>query len=298
MKTTAVVVNPVAGGGRARRVWGSLLEAAPELADAHLLLTGDAMATRVELQRRLAAGATRVIAIGGDGTAHLVANVLLAEGCGERVALGLVPAGTGSDLARSLGLPKRPEDALRHVLAATPRPLDAIAVEVAGGEPRFAVNIASAGLSGAVDLAVNANPHRGQLAYLAATLSGLLRYRPLPCRVTVDGELLHDGGFFVVAVANGQYFGKGMRVAPAAVPDDGLLDVVLVPPVPLWQLPFRLPQFLSGRHVELPFVICRRARSVLFEPGPGFPPYDLDGETLTAEPAELRVVPGGLRILA
>ncbi len=298
MKATAVLINPAAGGGRAGRTWRRLLQATPELERADVIEAADAAAGRAELARRLESGVERVLAVGGDGTAHLVANALLESGRGAEVAFGLVPAGTGSDLARGLGLPRRPLAALRRVLAAEPREIDALEIEVDGGERRFAVNIISAGMSGAVVPAVNAHPKKGQLTYLTCTLSALVRYRPVPCRVEVDGEAFHDGSFFLVAMANGPYFGKGMKVAPKARLDDGRIDIVLIPPVPLWHLPYRLPQFLTGRHVKLPIVRCARASSVRLEPAPGFPLYELDGESLPSGPATVRVLPGALRVLA
>ncbi len=297
MIRTAVLVNPTAGGGRAGRMWRRLRASAPELERAAVIEAAGAAAGQAALAEQLSSGARRVLAVGGDGTAHLVANVLLATGHAGRVAFGLVPAGTGSDLARGLGLPRRPLAALRRVLTAEPRQIDALEIKVEGGERRFAVNIISAGMSGAVVPAVNARPKKGQLTYLSLTLSALLRYRPVPCRIEVDGEAVHDGRFFLVALANGQYFGKGMRVAPEARVDDGRIDVVLIPPVPLWHLPYRLPQFLTGRHVQLPVVRCAKATSVRLTPADGFPPYELDGETLPPGPATVRVLPGALRIL-
>ncbi len=295
---TVVMINPAAGGGQAVEVWRRLRAAVSALDDARVIRAPDAEASRRELVGLLRRGVDRVLAVGGDGTAHLVVNTLLEEGVGDSVAFGLVPAGTGSDLAKSLGLPSRPLPALRQVLAAEPRAIDAIRVEVAGGESCFVVNIASAGLSGTVVPAVNTNPKRGQLTYLSTTLSALIRYRPTPCRIELDGEAFHDGGFFLVAMANGQFFGKGMRVAPEASLDDGRINVVLIPPVPLWQLPYRLPQFLTGRHIKLPIVRSTRAERVRLEPATGFPPYDVDGECLSAGPAEARILPGALRVLA
>jgi diacylglycerol kinase (ATP) len=299
MDRTVIVVNPAAGGGRAGRIWQRLQSAVPAIAAARVVAAGDAASARAGLAEEVAAGAERVLAIGGDGTAHLVVNVLLESGRASEVAFGLVPAGTGSDLARTLGLPPQPEAALCHALAAAPRTIDAVRVRRTDAEIGcFVVNTFSAGLAGAVSVEVNALPHRGRGSYLAATLRGLLRYRPVPCRVEVDGEVLYDGGFFLAAVTNGRFFGNGMQVAPRALLDDGLLDVVLSPPVPLWQLPYRLPQFLSGRHLGLPFIRWRRARRVRFEPAPGFPPFDVDGETLASGPAEVTVLPAALRVLA
>ncbi len=295
---TAVLINPAAGGGRAGGLWQRLLAAAPELGRAHLIQAPGADAARAELTDSLGQGIRRVLAVGGDGTAHLVAGTLLATGHAHRVELGLVPAGTGSDLARGLGLPRDPVAALRHALAAGPRKIDAMVVETDSGEKRFAVNSASAGMSGAVVPAVNANARRGRLSYLTTTLAALLRYRPVPCRLEVDGEDFFDGEFFLAAFANGRYFGNGMPIAPEASFDDGRIAVVLIPPVPRWQLPYRLPQFLTGRHVKLDIVLTRRAERIRLEPAEGFPPFETDGECLPAGPAEVRVLPGALRVLA
>jgi diacylglycerol kinase (ATP) len=298
MDRTVVIVNPAAGGGRAGRTWQRLQGEVPEIAGARVVAATDVASARAELAEELAAGAARVLAIGGDGTAHLVANVLLESGRASEVAFGLVPAGTGSDLARTLGLPSQADAALRHALTAAPRPIDAIRVRRTDVDAGcFVVNTFSAGLAGAVSVEINALPGRGRLSYLTATLRCLLRYRPVPCRVEVDGEVLFDGGFFLAAVTNGRFFGNGMQVAPRALLDDGLLDVVVSPPVPLYQMPYRLPQFLGGRHLDLPFIHWRRARRVRLEPASGFPPFDVDGETLASGPAEVSVLPGALRVL-
>lgn len=297
MRETIVFVNPAAGGGRAGRSWHKLGMAEPSLDEALVILAQDAADGLAQLDQGLAAGARRVIVVGGDGTAHLVAGRLLERGLGADVGLGLVPAGTGSDLARTLGLPRTLLTALRRALAAPARAIDVLRLRTASGTTRYVVNIASAGVSGAVDEVVNAIPDRGRLTYLRATLGALAGYRPAPCRVEVDGEPFYEGVFFVLAVANGRTFGKGMPIAPEARLDDGLADVVLIPPVPLWQLPWRLPQFLAGRHLGLPIVRFCRARHVRLEPLGPMPPFDLDGETLPCESAELELLPSALRIL-
>ncbi len=293
------MVNPAAGGGRAGRVWKRLRAAVPEIAEVDVIAAEDAAAARVRLAQEIDGGAERVLAIGGDGTAHLVTNVLLASERAAEVAFGLVPAGTGSDLARTLGLPSQPEAALRHALDVTPRAIDAVRVRRTDEDVGcFVVNTFSAGIAGTVSVEINSRPGRGKLSYLTATLRCLLRYRPVPCRVEVDGELLYDGGFFLAAITNGRFFGNGMLVAPRARLDDGLLDVVLSPPVPIWQLPYRLPQFLTGRHLDLPLIHWRQTRRVSLEPAPGFPPFDVDGETLDCGPVEVEILPDALRVLA
>jgi diacylglycerol kinase (ATP) len=243
----------------------------------------------------LAAGCERIIAVGGDGTAHLVANTLLASGCGA--TMGIVPAGTGSDLARTLGIPRDPAAAVRQALVGPAAPIDAGLCE--GGGARFAfVNIASAGIGGLVDETVNAIPNRGRTAFLRATLAALRRYRCVPVRAALDGEAWFEGPLFLLAVANGTTFGKGMRVAPHARPDDGLFDVVAVGEVSGWELVLRLPQVYLGRHLSARPVQHARARQVLLEPLAPLPPFDADGETYPSGTVTFTVAPGALLIAA
>lgn len=298
MKNVVVLVNPAAGGGRGGRRWRRLCKAVPEVKGARVLEPDGAESSRADLAAVLREGGVeRVIVVGGDGTAHLAANVLLELPREERPAFGLVPAGTGSDLARGLGLSRRPAAALRQALTGPPRPMDAISLEADDGRRRFVLNIGSGGLSGAVVLAISANPRRGPLSYMISTVTGLLGYDPAPCRVVAAGEELYDGAVFLVAVANGRYFGKGMKVAPDATTDDGLLDVIIVPPVARYKLPYRLPQFFTGSYVQMDQVTVRKVERVRLEPGAGFPPFELDGESFDAGAVEFRVLPGALHVV-
>lgn len=295
MNDVVVFLNPYAGGGRAPTVWARLCRDVPALGAALVTTDDDALA------RALVNGASterrRLLVVGGDGTLHRVVNRLDALGALERVAVGILPAGTGCDFARTLGLPRHPQRAARRLLAATPRPVDLLELRCQG-ERRLVVNVASAGISGVVDEMVNARPERGELAYLACTLRGLARYRPVSCRVRVDGEPWYEGPVFLLAVANGRSFGKGMQVAPRAAIDDGLAEVVLVGNVPRWQLPLQLPRIYLGTHLASRFVTYRRAREVELEPLAPLPLLDLDGETAPSGPLTLRVLPGALAMLA
>lgn len=307
-----VVLNPAAGSGRAAGVWQRLLAARPALAAATLVADADPARSAAATAAAIAApGIRRCVTIGGDGTLHGVVNLLVGSDLGARVALGLVPAGTGSDFARTLGLPKDPLAALDQALRATPHPIDVLRLTVSprsAGEhtgvhvvTRYVVNIASAGISGLVDQKVNAMPRRSALAFFGATLSALADFRPTPLRVTVDGTLLHEGPAFLAAVANGRYFGKGMKVAPEAVVDDGLADVVVVGDIARWQLPLRLPRIYLGTHLRHPQVRFARGRKVWIEPlatTPRLPPFDVDGEVLASGPVAVDLVAGALRFLS
>ena len=122
-------------------------------------------------------------------------------------------------------------------------------------------------------------------------------YTPNTCRVELDGEAGYEGGIFVLAIANGRSFGRGMRIAPRAELDDGLADVVLVRPLPRWQIPLRMPALYLGRHLDQPHVVWRRARRVRLEPAGPIPPFDVDGELMASGAASFELLPKALRFL-
>lgn len=298
MSPTLWMVNPGAGSGRAARIWRELVEEHPRLGSAPLIWATDPETASRELDVGLAEPVDRLVVLGGDGTVHLAVNSLLEAGRADRVALGVLPAGTGSDLARSLGLPRDPRAAYRRLEAATPRPIDALEISTEDRRPRYAVNVASAGVSGLVDEKVSAMPRRGKTSFLRATLAALWQYEPVPCRVWLESDLWFEGPVLLLAVANGAYFGKGMRVAPQARLDDGLADVVLVTGTRRWKLVFRLPRIYLGTHLGSRFVRWCQARRIRLEPLAPLPPFDLDGEVAHSAGATFAVLPGALRILA
>jgi diacylglycerol kinase (ATP) len=292
-----VVVNPAAGGGRAAARWRELEARARSLAVFDVAVAPGPEATRKAVLRAVAAGCDRVVAVGGDGTAHLVAGTLLAAGAARRVTLGIVPAGTGSDLARALGVPRDPRAALPRALLGPPAAVDAGRCETAAGSSFFA-NIASAGISGLVDEKVNAVPDRGATAFLRSTLAALREYRCVPVAVALDGEPWFEGPMLLLAVANGTTFGKGMRVAPSARVDDGLFDVVLAGDLGRGQIAALLPRLYLGRHLGSRHVRHARAARVTLVPLAPLPVFDMDGEPYASCRAEFSVLPSALRFAA
>lgn len=299
LEQSVFFVNPRAGSGRAARVWEELRVRHRLAERATVVMADDAAAAAAQLDAVLAravAPPRRVIAVGGDGTAHVAANRLVASPRREELALGFVAGGTGSDLAANLGLPKRPEAALARALAAAPSPIDFVRV-TAGAERRVVLNVASAGLSGLVAGRVNARAKRGAGVYLAVTLGALAAYRPFRAAVEVDGEPWFAGEIYLLAVANGRSFGKGMQVAPEARVDDGLADVVLVRAMPAWRVPLELPRLFTGKLLAAKPVLWRRGRRVRLLPESPLPPLEVDGETIPAGPAEYELVAGGIAML-
>lgn len=300
MRDTLFLVNPRAGSGRASRVWEAALAAFPCTAQAAVIASAQPELSIRVLDEWLEAGGSRLIVIGGDGSVHLALNRLFRSGRQGEVSFGLVPAGTGSDLARTLGIPRDPRAALARALNGSPRAVDVLAVRgegSAGGYCRYVMNVASAGISGLVAERVNAQAARRPTTYLTSTLGALGSYAPFACRVEADGEPWYEGEVFLLAFANGRAFGKGMRIAPRAEIDDGLADVVLIRPMPLWQIPLRMPRVFLGTHLEKPSVVWRRARRIRLEPAGPLPPFEVDGELIPSGPAVFEVLPKALRFL-
>lgn len=248
------------------------------------------------------AGFARIIVAGGDGTLSEVATGLLTNGLGDRVALGVLPLGTGSDFARWLGVPKQIDAAISQLATGSSRKLDAgrvTFVDKSGPRTRYFVNVASFGISGLVNEQVSRTSRAfgGTVAFAIGSIRGILQYQRQHVVVRVDGEVVHDAPLILAAGANAPYFGGGMEVAPGARPDDGCFDLVIVGAVSKLRLVVLLAQSYRGRHVAHPAVTQHRARVIEAEAPEGRVALELDGEPLGWLPVRYEVVPGALTFL-
>ena len=217
----------------------------------------------------------QIVLAGGDGSVHLLAAVL--HGRGELSAddpVGLLPLGTGNDLARSLGIPLDAEAAASALLTGRTRPLDLL-VDDAGG---VVVNVVHLGIGAeAAEQAGALKDKIGKAAYAVGSAVAGIRERGWALRVEVDGEVVHDGEpVLMVGVCNGRTIGGGAEIAPDAVPDDGLLDVVVATSTgPLARLGFGVAM-RSGEHVDRDDVLAVQGRRVTVSGEPF--PANADGE--------------------
>ena len=245
------------------------------LADAFDVETA-AAGTPNELDAALdACGERRLVVAGGDGSLHLVVGRLHARGELDRGPLGLIPLGTGNDLARALGLPLDPQEAAQVVCGGTARPMDLL-VDDAGGVVVNAVHLGLGAL--AAEAAGRWKRWLGPLAYpLGAVRSGA-RARTWRLRVTVDGRVLSDGRerLLMVGVGNGPGIGGGTPLLPEAMPDDGQLDVVVVRARRLRDRVAYAVALRRGEHVQREEVRYAQGRSVTVEGGPA--EVNADGE--------------------
>lgn len=258
----------------------------------------------------VADGAGLVIAVGGDGTASAVADGLLRaaadDGGNAPPALGIVPIGTGTDLARQFGISGSHAEIVAGIAKRPVRMVDACRATYvdARGKPasRHFINIASLGISAGIAAAANAdaNPLRlpGKVHFFVHSVRGLLRFRPYPMRVAIDGETVFEDDAALVAVANGPSFAGGMLVAPQARRDDGLFDVLVVRAANRRALLRALPRIYDGSHLGLSICSLHRGREVAVDPLDRLRPVhlEIDGETAGLSPARFTVLPGALAL--
>lgn len=299
-RTFAVAINPTASFGRGREVGPravALLRARGHVV--HELLEPSLEALRAVVATRIADGLDALVVVGGDGMVNL--GVELTAGTG--IPLGIIPSGTGNDMARGLGIPlddteaavQRMLDALDH----GPRVIDAARIDHGtaphAGSRRFAC-VLSAGFDAIVNERANRMRWpRGRSRYTIALLIELAKLRPIDYRLVVDG-VEHRERALLVSVGNSTSLGGGMKVTPAALLDDGLLDVMLVRPLGRLEFLRIFPRVFAGTHVTDPRVVTMRARSVRIE-AEGIVAY-ADGERIAPLPIDVTVEPGVLRVLA
>jgi diacylglycerol kinase (ATP) len=253
------------------------------------------------LDQAYATGLTRVIAIGGDGTNHALVNAIMTHNTQHPdqppMIYGNVPVGTGRDWARGTGLSFSPEVAARWIAHAQPRPTDVGHLQY-DDQHKYFLNIASAGLSGEVGRRVNQSRTRRSWTFLKATVATLLAHRPQQMRVTLDGELWHEGQAYLVAVANGTTFGHGMKIAPTARVNDGLFDVVLVQGMSRPEVLMALRTVYNGTHLVHRCVRFKRASQVQITGLHGGVGLEMDGENGIGETLNFSIRPGALQLLS
>ncbi len=305
---TVVIVNPQAGGGRARRLWPGLREALDVTVGTYATRWTTRPGEATEYARTaLRNGYDRVLAVGGDGTLNEVANGFFDGDAPIRPSAVLAPigGGTGSDFRRSLGAAMPPDAAVRALLQDRFRTIDLgrlrYTAEDGREATRYFVNIASFGMGGAVDRVVQSLPAKrwlgGRLAYLYAILHTLAHYTSPPVELSVDG--VPRGTFRIrnVAIANGRFFGGGLKIAPCARLDDGRFDVVVLGDLTRRALLRHAPRFYRGTHTALHHVATMRGQRIVAAPAADAPVrLDVDGEPLGRLPATFEIVPRALRI--
>ena len=313
-----LIVNPAAGHGRSATVLAQAEEVLAAAGAAYLIRTSTSLAHASVLATEAAARGETVVSIGGDG----LAGALAGAAASADARYGLIPAGRGNDLAGAIGIPADPRAAAAVLLAGAERRIDLLGVGVPGHAESVVAGSVYIGIPAQTAELANAMGWlRGPLVYPIAAVRALARWRPVTFSVDLTGteptstrptgpgptstgptSTEFDG--FAVVAANASRFGGGMRVAPAARIDDGLLDLVVMRRAGRLTVLRALAGIRSGRHLALPQISTDRGTEVTLRAS-----RDLtaaaDGEPLACAsplaagtPLRVRVLPGALRVLA
>ncbi len=301
---TYLVVNPASANGATGKGFARIADAVRgAIGDFGHGFTRGPMEAAELARKALEDGYECVVAVGGDGTINEVVNGFFKEGRPVRpgAALGLIPRGTGGDFRKSFGWDLDLGKAVQRLQGDATKPLDVGLVEMvtAQGEParRYFANIASAGVSGQVDEEANRSSKilGGKLSFAVASLKALMKYQDRRIRFSLDDGPATEVLATCLAVANGQYFGGGMWVAPGAQPDDGQFDITLWTGLGVGDFVLRSKSLYDGRHVDSPNTRRYKAKKVRIETEEEVL-LDIDGEQPGRAPATFLIVPGVLRI--
>jgi diacylglycerol kinase (ATP) len=283
------IINPTAGRGQAGRRTGAVSQRLREYGLIspvwhYTQSAGDALRLT---RQAISDGASLVVAVGGDGTLHEVVNGLL----GSQATLGVIPFGTGNDFARALGLFGDLDKACRAIVLGDTRLIDIGTIEGEGtGGPKHFLAIAGMGFDACTARTVNTGIKHlsGASAYVWGAILTARRFEPFRFTLTLDGGAARQGMAMFISIANTATTGGGMKIAPGAQIDDGLLDICLVEEVGKLQLLWQMTKVFEGAHVKHPAVTILRASRVTVEAEPP-QPLLIDGEVCGTTPAKVTI---------
>lgn len=284
----ALLTNPTSGKGKGARIADAAL---PRLRDAGYVvrnLVGRDADEALDLARQCVVdGLDSLVVVGGDGMVHLALQAV----ADSETRLGLIPAGTGNDVARYFNIPRNDVAAATDVVIGGKERR----VDLARIGSKYYVTVLAAGFDAIVNERANdMSWPKGQMRYNLATLAELRTFKPIPYVLEIDGEQ-HRFDAMMVAVGNGPSFGGGLRITEGAVLDDGLLDVVIIRPMSKLELVRTYPKLFKGTHVHHPDYRHHHAKTVTIA-APGITAY-ADGERIAALPLTVEVAPLALRVL-
>ena len=303
------IVNPQAGGGKSDKELKQLLAEIESIyGNAKIQFTERKMHATELARTAVQAGAELIVAVGGDGTiSEVAAGFFDAKGkplkpVKQAPALGILPAGSGSDYARTIGIPRSSAIALQILQTRKTKAMDVGMIDFTGtdGAPtkRMFINIADVGIGGeVVDILERQGKKLGAfLSYQIATVRGLIGYKNKNLEITLDKKQKFDGVYNGVIVAIGKYFGSGMKIAPDALPDDGYFDVVMLGEMSKLEMIAKMQKVRSGTHIFEKNVTVHRAKHVSIKSDIQAL-LDCDGEMPGECPADFTILPGALNVV-
>jgi diacylglycerol kinase (ATP) len=301
VKHAKVIVNPAAGANSTHRKWPGIKNVLKNIGLSFDYQFTEGTGHGIEIARTAADdGYDALVAIGGDGTVHEVANGMLTAKTRE-TALGIVCTGTGSDLARSIGIPRDPARACTSLTGRRRMVIDVGMVKYQKKEQpcqRYFINSAGIGFDATVVAATESMPKYfgGTVPYLTGLLRSLLIYRNKMINLKIGDKIQEKVKVLSVVVANGRYFGGGMQIAPEAKLDDNLLDMIIVGDFGKLELLSVFSRVYKGTHLTHPKVRLEKGTEISIDSAMKFLLH-ADGELLGEGPVQFSILPKALNLM-
>ena len=299
------IVNPHSAHGKAGKQWPLVLEYLNNSGfDVTWQLTERQWHAYHIAKAYTEKGAEFLISVGGEGVMNETLNgIFAAAGSSNRLpCLAMIPIGTGTDLSRTLRIPKEYHGAVDIIKHGKELSMDVGRITFYLGDriwSRYFINAADAGLGGSVARITNTIPKvlGGFLTFLLSSLAGLLSFKPMALKLSLDGRLLDSGFMTIVAMLNGQFFGGGMHAAPMALVDDGILEFIYVKDATFFKVVSKvLAKVYEGEHLAYHKVHACRGKELIVEGEKAFL-ADVDGEVEKAQKMRVEVLPKAIGIL-
>lgn len=296
-----VIYNPISGNGKGREYWGKLEKLLAQAAIPHKAAASEYPLHSVGLAKKAVEnGYRKIIAIGGDGTVHEVANGILQQSAisPKEVALGAIPTGRGNDWAINLGMIGTPGEII-GLLQREKTFLQDVGLIRQQEDTRYFISMIGVGFDGFVAKKVadrkRAGLHISKLAYFVELAKGLFAYRHRPMSYEIDGKTYHKP-VFTAAIGIMPTNGGGMRQAPGARPDDGLFDITVIKDISKWEVLMQLKNLYSGTFVKHPKVEQHQGRKVSFSAESAIQ-MEADGEPLAPGDFSVEIIPNALKVI-
>ena len=298
---TIVIVNPQAGNGRTEKIWPNIESALEKSIGSFEVLQTTCRGDATDLSRRiLAVDTVRIVAVGGDGHLNEVLNGFIENDLpvNPEARLSFVMTGTGCDFQRSLGISGKWQNAAAKLKDAKVRKIDVGKVTYTAADKtqkiRYFDNIASFGLSGAVDHCLEHSRLRNYLGgsplFLWATIKTVFTHPNQSIRFRIDNGPEEEICSRLGLLANGRYFGGAMHAAPEAELDDGLLDLLMLKEISVAKFLWHLPKIYKGTHLKIPEIFFQKVRKFTAESSEQVI-LDIDGESPGYLAATFEVLP-------
>ena len=303
---TQVIVNPESNQGRTKKRWKHIFEALKSFLKEFKYEFTEKPLQAAEISRAaIKEGSELIVGVGGDGTMNEIANGFFEDEkpLNPYTALGIVPSGTGSDFSRSLNIPLGLKNALQVITQAPSNRIDMGKVRfrnhARNEEERLFLNVSDFGIGGEVVHRMSQEKmEKKASSYFRCLISTFMAYKNKRLKIKVDGKELPEDEYMVGAISNGRIFGKGMKVAPDAVLDDGLFDLVLVKGMKKFEFFRNVFRIYTGSHLSHPKISLIRGKRIDVCPSDEDESVliEVDGEQVGGLPATFEVIPNHILV--